>query len=393
MIHLDENDQPQLYLIDPHAVRVGPPLDWRASRANLAMLNRWLLVRTSRSDRLRFWHAYHQARTGTALFPRSRAELAREVEQRSWQDNLWFWGRREGRCRSSNRYFRRVRSRTLTGHAVSDLDAGALAALLADPDAPFRRPGVGLLKDSRSSTVVELDLPVGGVMRRLVWKRFRLRYWWEPWVSRLRWPPALRSWVHGHGLRDRSLPTARPLAVLHRRGGGLWWEGYLLTEKITDAIDLHRYLAALSERPPAAGRAALRRCIDRVAHLVRELHARQLSHRDLKAANLLVQEEGGKQEADGSEVPPTFSLWFIDLVGVRRHCRLSVARRIKDLARLNASFNGQPALTRTDRLRFLRVYLQWGLLGREPWKRWWRAIEAATQAKIARNARNGRPLG
>jgi hypothetical protein len=38
------------------------------------------------------------------------------------------------------------------------------------------------------------------------------------------------------------------------------------------------------------------------------------------------------------------------------------------------------------------MYLEWGLRGREGWKRWWHEIEQATLAKVARNARNGRPL-
>jgi hypothetical protein len=65
---------------------------------------------------------------------------------------------------------------------------------------------------------------------------------------------------------------------------------------------------------------------------------------------------------------------------------------VQNLARLHASFHKDPLLTRTDKLRFLRTYLQWGLFGRHRWKRWWREIEAATQAKIARNRRSGRIL-
>jgi hypothetical protein len=59
---------------------------------------------------------------------------------------------------------------------------------------------------------------------------------------------------------------------------------------------------------------------------------------------------------------------------------------------LNASFINHPALSRTDRLRFLLLYLESGLRGRKGWKEWWRQIEQATQAKITRNARSGRPL-
>ena len=98
----------------------------------------------------------------------------------------------------------------------SDLDPAVLAPLLADPDEPFRRPGVIVLKDSPSSTVIEFDLPVGGVRRRVIYKRFAVTRWTDPWAALFRPAPALRSYVMGHGMRLRGLPTPRPLAVWHR---------------------------------------------------------------------------------------------------------------------------------------------------------------------------------
>lgn len=386
LVRLDENDRPRLFLIDPHAVQLGPALDWRASRDNLSMLNRWLVIRTTRADRLRFWHAYHARRTTGARPSLSALELAREVERRSWRDHLSFWRHRDARCRGGNRYFRRVRAGAVSGHVVSELDAATLAPLLADPDEPFRRPGAVIRKNSRSTTVVELDMLIAGEVRRLIYKRFPVRGWLEPWLGLLRWPPALRSWVRGHALRERSLQTARPLAVLHRRLRGLQREGYLLTEKIPDALDLRRFLAALETLPLAERPVALRSCIDQVARLVRELHARQLSQRDLKSVNILASGGPGPEGAKGG-------VWLIDLVGVRQHRRMPRARKVQNLTRLHASFHYLTGLTRTDRLRFLRVYLQWGLRGRESWKRWWREIETATRLKVARNARTGRPLG
>ncbi len=216
--------------------------------------------------------------------------------------------------------------------------------------------------------MAEWQLAVGGASRPVIYKRFRVTEWSDPWAALVRRPAALRSWVYGHGLRERCLPTARPLAVLFRRRNGLLTEGYLLTEKIPDALDLHAFLHLLHGLPAAEARSRLRRLVEQVARVVRELHRRRLGHRDLKAANLLV--SGGQ-------------VWLIDLVGVACYRRLSRRRRVQNLARLNASFH---------RLRFLRVYLQWGLLGRGTWKRWWRAVAAATEVKVARNARNGRPL-
>jgi serine/threonine-protein kinase RIO1 len=181
----------------------------------------------------------------------------------------------------------------------------------------------------------------------------------------------------GQGLRERCLPTPRPLAVFHRLLNRCPKEGYLLVEKVEGARELGQFVNDLDQLTPARRQVRLRRTIENLARLVRELHRRQLSHRDLKAANILV---NGDQ------------LWFIDLVGVRRHHKLAHRRRIQNLARIHASFFRHPGVTRADKVRFLKVYLQWGLFGREGWKSWWREIEQATLAKVARNVRVGRTL-
>jgi hypothetical protein len=308
-------------------------------------------------------------------------DVAHDLEIRTWQSNLKFWRRRDRRCLASNRYYQRVRSPVAVGHATRDLDPDLVAALLADPDGPFCRSGERVFKDSASSTVIELDGTTHRHPAPLIYKRFRVTTWTDPWTALVRRSPALRSWLFGQGLRERLLPTARPLMVLHRRRFGLCREGYLLTEKILDAIDLHQAAKRLTAYSSHEHRLALRRLIEQAGQLVRDLHRRNLAHRDLKAANVLVQDPLGDCK-----------LWFIDLAGVSRHRKLSLARRVQNLARLHASFHRNPALTRTDKLRFLRVYLQWGLLGRGGWKRWWRKIDRATQAKVQRNLRSGRPL-
>jgi tRNA A-37 threonylcarbamoyl transferase component Bud32 len=394
LLRIDAEDNPQLFLIDLHCVRLGRALSWAASRANLIVLNRWFMMRSERTDRLRFWRAYHQTRRETRNWQLNRAfdftptSAIRDLEKSTLASNLHFWRNRDRRCLGSNRYFRRVRCGPLTGHAVADLDPEALAPFLADPDAPFTGPSVTVLKHSPTSTVAELDLPGKDRPRRVVYKRFACTKWTDPWAGLFRPPPALRSFVLGHALLTRCLATPRPLAVWHRRRHGLCHEGYLLTEKVADAVDLRAFVDRLGSLAAAPARADLRRVIDQVARLVRTLHHRHLSHRDLKAANVLLSPawSGRPQAAD-------YDVCLIDLVGVRRHRTLRRRRRVQDLARLHASFLRHPALTRTDKLRFLRVYLRWGLRGRYGWKPWWRQIEEATLAKERRNLRNGRALG
>src|SRR5713101_151863 len=62
LVRLGPDDRPRLFLIDLHAVKIGRTLSWKASQANLVMLSHWFMVHASRTDRLRFWHAYFQAR-------------------------------------------------------------------------------------------------------------------------------------------------------------------------------------------------------------------------------------------------------------------------------------------------------------------------------------------
>jgi tRNA A-37 threonylcarbamoyl transferase component Bud32 len=390
LVRVDEDDRPQLFLIDLHDVNFGRPLRWRASRENLVLLNRFFILRVGRTDRQRFWRAYFKARNRLSGLPtgiecgRSTAgkdprslALAREVEARTWRSNLRFWRRRDRRCLATNRYFQKVRVGRISGFAVRDLEAHVLKEWMSDPDRVFHTAGAKFLKNSRSSTVADIELHLSGGASRAIYKRFSVTSWTDPWLALFRRPAALRSWIYGHGLRDRWLRTARPLAVFARRRTGLSYEWYLVTEKIDDAVDLHVFLDRLKGLDPATARSTFRKRIDQLARLARELHRRHISYRDFKAVNLLVAQD---------------AVWLIDLVGIAPCRRLSHARRVQNLARLSASFARSPSLSRSDKLRFLRVYMEWGIRGRLGWKEWWREIDEATRKKIKRNNRSGRPL-
>jgi tRNA A-37 threonylcarbamoyl transferase component Bud32 len=405
LVRVAADDRVELFVIDLLAVKMGPPLDWEKSRENLVMINCWFTLRVNRADRLRFWKAYYEARSlgvwrrgphGTKLYTHG----LHEIEELSWLRNLRFWQRRDKRCLHNCRYYRRIKAPGIAGHAVMEIHDGDLAELLRDPDAPFRQSGVRVLKASASATVIEMDFRVNGQVRRVIYKKFRVTSWTDPLASLFRPSPALRSWIHGQGFRERGLPTARPFVVLHRRKFGMQHEGYLLTEKIDHADDLHDYLNSLEPLPIARRLALLRPLIERVARTIRALHQRQLSHRDLKAANILVRRwdappaepSAYSQDIQNLLYMPESAVWLIDLVGVDRFTELSRGRRVQNLTRLNASFHGSAHITRTDRLRFLLMYLSCGAFGRCDWKSWWKKIDQATAKKVERNQRRGKPL-
>jgi tRNA A-37 threonylcarbamoyl transferase component Bud32 len=365
MVEFSPGGAPAFALIDLHGIRFGDPLDWRDSRDNLVLFNRWFQLRASRADRFRFWRAYRTSRaTLAAASPLELRAGAKELEGQTLSSNLRFWVGREARCLGSNRYFRRIRRGEYRGHAVRDLPDGVIDAILDDPDRVLNQSGIRILKSSRTSTVGALALPAAGPVAPWILKRVNLRSRVEPIKNLLRSSQVLRSWVSGHALRDRQLPAPRPLAVFHRYRFGVPLEGYLLTEMVPDSTPL--------------GEAGTR-ATERVARLLRRMHDRGVSHRDLKAANILL--AGGRE--------PT----LIDLVGVRTRAQLSEEQRAKELARLNASFLNTPSITRTERLRFLFAYLAAGTHPRLNWKYWWELVSRATAIKVAKNRRNGRDLG
>ncbi|MBI1831538.1 MAG: phosphotransferase, partial [Planctomycetes bacterium] len=421
LVRVVDGDRVELFVIDLLSVKMGPPLDWTQSRENLVMINCWFTLRVHRADRLRFWKAYFEARKlgvwrrdqyGTKLY----AKELHDIEELSWQRNLRFWQRRDKRCLHNCRYYRKVHGPGVAGHAVMEIADADLAELLNDPDAPFQHAsppspcgrevggegerGSRVLKQSASSTVIEMDFRVNGQLRRVIFKRFRVTSWTDPLASLFRAPPALRSWIHGQGFRERGLPTARPFVVLHRRSYGLWHEGYLMTEKIAHADDLHATVERLEAAPTAARVRLVRRLIERVARTIRSLHQREMSHRDLKAANILVRRwdapddepSAYSQDIQNLLYMPESAVWLIDLVGVEVFAELPRSRKVQNLARLNASFFESDKITRTDRLRFLLAYLHCGAFGRCDWKSWWKEIDWATLKKVDRNKRSGKPL-
>ncbi len=389
LVRLDEEDRPRLSMIDLDALRTRRELTWKEAQANLALLNHYFWLRCGRTDRLRFLEAYLLRRTGK---PPDLADFARGIETstRKWAEKLWRrWGRR---CLGTNKYFRKHRGSHCWAVAVRDVAKDTMRLLLADPDAPFAREDAVILKDSRTTTVAEVDLPVAGTMTRVIYKRFNRKKFLDPIYTLFRPSRAWRAWQNGQHLASRAVPTPRNLVVIGRGSRHIrilphqFWshDTYLVTVKAEPSITLGDYgLKALPGLSRELRRERIRRLIPALARLIRTLHERSLSHRDLKAANILI-------EGDPAADSPSLSL--IDLVGADLEHPISHHRQVQNLARLQISLAGVPGRTRTDGLRFLRSYLPWVHTGKPEWKALWRDIARACQEKEEQNRRRGRAL-
>lgn len=389
LVRFGPDDEPSLTMIDLDALRSVRRFTWAKARDNLALLDHYFWIRTGRVDRRRFLKAYLAARDGAPPSARDFA-LGVEAATRRWAERLWRrWGRR---CRSTNKYFQVFKSPNALCIASRDLDPAEVAPLLVDPDAAFNAPGVRVIKDSRTTRLIETTMVVDGRPTPVVFKRFNRKKWIDPVLAIFRPSRAWRSWQAGQHLSVRGLPTPKNLAFIARRHklwfspfqGVLPYETYLVTVKEEAAVTLSEYvLRELPRLGPDALRAEVDRLTTALAGLVRMMHDRSLSHRDVKASNILVRREAAPGEP---------SLTLIDLVGVRLNHPLPMHRRIQNLARLSVSLDGAPGRTRSATLRFLRAYLPHRLNRKDEWKALWRAIDAATHVKRARNERMGRPL-
>jgi serine/threonine protein kinase len=389
LVRFPAGDEPELVMIDLDALRKTRRVTWKVTLQNLALLDHFFWLRSSRTDRYRFLKTYLRSRSGPPPEPR---RLARRIEgaTRLWAERLWSrWGRR---CRSSNKYFEVFPGHPCWCVASRDLDSGDVFALIADPDSPLHHGGTKILKDSRTTTVAETTMTVRGLPTPVIFKRFNRKKWLDPLLALFRPTRAWRSWQAGQHLASRGIPTPQNLAFIARsrpfRDAFLFWclphETYLVTVKEVSSVSLTKYVSGnLARFPAAAQRARFRALIGSLAQLIRSLHERSLSHRDLKASNILV-----TPTTDGQ----IGRLSLIDLVGVNLSHPFPQSRRIQNLARLCLSLSTTAKFTRTDALRFLRVYLPWGLSPLSDWKAIWRSIDRAMGTKRSRNLRRGRPL-
>ena len=199
-------------------------------------------------------------------------------------------------------------------------DAPGLRAWLAAPDAPFESLTADWLKRGNSASVVRVDIDG----RPRVIKRYNLKNFGH-WLRRS-WRPSRtwHSWRNAQRLALWGLPTPRPVALLENRFGCLRARAWYVSEYVPG----EPLGAALAAADPARREALL----DRLGALLMDLKRLNLSHGDLKATNLLVDQEN--------------NLMLLDLDALRRHRRRAAFERAfaRDLARLRANWADQPVL-------------------------------------------------
>ena len=381
IVQLDPEGNVKLFLLDLHEMVIHKSLDWECSRRELARLGRYFTLRTSCSDRMRFFRQYAKLRG----FPVQKLiKLIADAENYTIETRADFWIRRDNRPQHKNPRVFEYNSAGVQALAIQDIPEETVRKLMEDPGAPFRDHVSHWWKRGRFTQVAEVKLPYVHKNQPLIYKQHFFKGWHESAAALVRRNQATRAWAFGGSLILRELPTPKPLAFIQIMKFGMPYTSYLLTECVENPMGLTQYLDV--HLPNLEGKErtrVLRGVLHEAALLLRMMHDRRVTHRDLKTSNVLA-----TPTADLARP----KLWIIDLDGAKTWQRIPIHHRIQNLSRFFVSFYSSPWVSQADRMRFLRDYLGKAFENRV-FRNWlWREIGHSAKAKIARNIRRGRAV-
>ena len=266
-------------------------------------------------------------------------------------------------------------SSSCRGLISRDKSSPRLLELLQDPNHAFSSDGCILVKNSWTTSSCILPLEGTGETSQIFIKRYNYQSSLYAFKNIFRRSRAKRTWRIAQHLLSRAIPTPLPVAYLERRRARVLRESFFITQKVTHAIPLSMLFLDGQAGGMGEHAASKKNLIDRTAALVQMMHERGIWHRDLKAANILVQRAPGK----------SLQLYLTDLDSIRIKDRVMPAERVRDLARLNVSLHDVSALSLRDRLRFLHSYLNIAGTRDKNLRAYWEAIRRETLKKLAKN--------
>jgi tRNA A-37 threonylcarbamoyl transferase component Bud32 len=150
----------------------------------------------------------------------------------------------------------------------------------------------------------------------------------------------LKAWVAANGLKARGITGLKLLAFAKRTRCLGVREGFLLMEALENGQEMDRYLVRGFD-----GFSSRRRFIRSFAQWLSQLHGKGVYHQDMKTCNIWVSEKEG-----------SWDFTLLDLEDVALDETVEGKKFFRTCLQLNTSVPGR--ISRTDRLRFLRQYLE-----------------------------------
>jgi len=240
-----------------------------------------------------------------------------------------------------------------------DLAGPAVIELMADPDHLLRHFDCVVIKDQKKIKIGRVLLEWGERKTAVYIKRynaFSLCYRLQSFFARSAAAKSLRGAAI---LRQAGILTATPVAAVEMRRWGMLERSFYVSEEIVAAKTANAYWCEnLKTIPGLQGFRMRRRFLTELSRRFGRLHRQRIYHDDLKDFNILVREDSQGRH----------KFFLLDLEGVRRCGYLPARRRVKNLVQLNRTLGR--FLSRTEKLKFLKSYLDSGVKNHERQPAW-----------------------
>ena len=220
-----------------------------------------------------------------------------------------------------------------------------LSQLTADPKS---LPDCTALKYSASGEVLRARLEAGDSTIDVICRQSRIHGIGRKLISSFAPSRERRNFTRALQVAGIGINTAIPLALIERRTPQR--QAWLVTTYVPDLVDLDQVaLRFLPRLGPRQGRRVKDAISEAVIEVLDRMERNNLSHRDLKATNILLRNWDGARG--------TVTVWLVDLDGLCRYRYLGAGGRWRPVVRLAASLLGYTAVTQSDYCRFLKRYL------------------------------------
>jgi tRNA A-37 threonylcarbamoyl transferase component Bud32 len=324
-------DGQSLFLTDLHRAEIGKAVSLRRRLWNLSHLFHSLRDTWEEKDQERFIDLYFGAE---AVSSHQKGVFLQHVRSQMGRLQKRQWKSRTKRCLKESTEFTVQKGKGIIYYHRRDYPLEGVRRAVEEHLKLVRDNPSGLAKHSPKINVSILRVNE----ERICVKQFRNLHAWDRFRDRFRTSKGLKSWLGGNGLRARGIPSLKPLAFVEERNW-LGLRGSFLIMEVSDAgRELDRYIfEGLNDFRKR------RHFIQTFAEWLSSFHRRGLYHRDMKTCNLLITENGSGW---------TFHL--LDLEDLLLDGKVNRKKLFRNLLQLNTSI--PRAISRTDRLRFLKRY-------------------------------------
>ena len=321
------------FLIDLHSAKILGGLSLNQRLWNLSLLFHSLRSAWAEREQFLFMDTYFG---GELHYLAKKEELLQRIHFQMGRLQRRQWRSRTKRClKESTEFsiervngFRCYHRREFGSDRVKRIVEEHLRLLKESPSNMTKHApevSVSIMKDEGGSVCV---------------KHFRNLSLWRTLKDHFRRPRGLKSWVGSHGLRVRGIPSLTAFALVEKRR---WWgirESFFLMETSETGREMDGYIL---ER---LGDLQKKRLFTKAfAQWLSHVHQKGIFHRDMKACNILISENG-----------KGWKFLLLDQEDISLGEKVGEKQIFRSFLQLNTSTPKK--VTTTDRFRFMRAYLK-----------------------------------